>query len=125
MKNFKNILFKTILILSVLFAICIGIYLIIFYFNNYDPFGIKILQTVPLDLRSVPNPITSEQLYNPPVNWNGFWFDTALSKTALKKLKRYMEKNNLAIVPNEYVVNGGEKFEELLDVFDFVGLDKQ
>ncbi len=87
MKNKLQVITISCLSILILFSMLFTVYLVIFYFDNYDPFGLKILRTVPLDLRSINTPVTPDQLYNRPDNWDGYWFDTSLSKTALRKLK--------------------------------------
>ena len=65
-------------------------------------------------------PITWDQLDEKPDGWYDgmIWFNY-LNNYTRKKLKRYMKKNNLYIVPKEYELSSAMDLESVLEQLEF------
>ena len=68
------------------------------------------------------SPITADMLRSEPKDWpadEGYWFDF-INAYSLRLLRQHMVKNQLAIVPNRYILKNTMRLEELIEVLDFV-----
>lgn len=78
------------------------------------------------DATSCSQPITWEQIDNPPSDFDKSELWLYLNDYTKWLLKHYMKKNNLAIVPLNYCfLESDWNFDKVLETFEFVSLDEE
>lgn len=66
--------------------------------------------------------VTYEEIDTPPdyvAEYNGVWFDDALSFITKYRLKEYMKQNNLVINSGEYRFKNTVRIDEIKELFGF------
>lgn len=52
------------------------------------------------------------------------WFGDSFAPIAIRKLEKYMKKNNLCILPGEYVADSCYRIDDLIELLNFDDADK-
>lgn len=70
--------------------------------------------------------VSSNELYEYPpyIDQNAEWFPGCFANWQIRQLARYMEKNNLYILPGQYEFYSTYYGDKLFEVFDYIDADK-
>lgn len=123
-------LFGTILLVTVVLVVVV-LAVTVFKAMNWDlcsieqlplfrVFAYGISKPLFVEASQYPYPITWDRLDEVPQEYastNG-WFDL-INNYSLAKLKKYMQENNLSIVPKDYALDSAMDIDELIQQLEF------
>ena len=116
------------IVILVVIIICVGVLLQSVRWDKVPVLGGLILgfeKSFTVNACVYDYPITHDMICSEPKDWpsdEGYWFDF-INAYSLRLLRKYMKKNQLAIVPNWYRLENTMRLEELIEVLDFVKVE--